>query len=158
MSTGAHMYNAGQYEIGKGRVTTTGSYIVSLVTTGYTFNADHAAFSDGTTNDPQSYELAVAGYSRQTLGSVTLTQEDTLDYAYLDAADPVFTTLAGGANIGSVIIFPYSTSSTSRGTATTGDTGQTLLCCYDTTTIPTNGSNVTFTLSTQGFLKFGTTT
>jgi hypothetical protein len=139
-------------------VTSTGAFTVMLCSTGYVFSADHNSVDDGTTNDPQSYELAVAGYARQTLAGVTLTKEDTLDYAYLDAVDPTFTGLAGGATIGSVIIFPYSTHSTNRGAATTGDTGQSLLVCYDTTSIPTNGSNVTFTLSTQGFLKFGTTT
>jgi hypothetical protein len=158
MSTGGHVYNAGQFEIGSGHVTSTGAYVVMLCSTGYTFNPDHNGVDDGTTNDPASYELSVGGYARQTLTGVTLTKEDTKDYAYLDAGDPVFTALAGGANIGSVVIFPYSTHSTNRGAATTGDTGQSLLACYDTTTIPTNGSNITFTLSTEGFLKFGTTT
>lgn len=151
------IFNAGQVAIGRGEVTTTAAYTVMLVSTGYTFSADHNSVDDGTTDDPKSYEIAPAGYARQTLGSVTLTKEDTLDYAYLDATDPTFTGVAGGATIGSVIIFPYSTSSTQLGAATTGDTGQVLLALYDTTDVVTNGSNITFTFSTQGFLKFGTT-
>jgi hypothetical protein len=153
------MYNAGQASIGRGRVTSTGAYAVMLVSTGYTFNHDHNVVDDGSTSDPLSYEISgAANYARQTLASVTLTQDDATDCAYLDATDPVFTALGGGFTIGSVVIFPYSTSSTQLSTGTTGDTGQVLLACYDTTGIATNGSNVTFTLSTAGFLRFGTTT
>jgi hypothetical protein len=151
------LYNAGQASIGRGRVTSTGAYTVMLCSTGYTFNADHTGVDDGSTSDPLSYEISAVGYSRQTLGSVTLTQDDVSDCAYLDATDPTFAAVAGGATIGSVIIFPYSTSSTQLGAATTGDTGQVLLSKYDTTGVVTNGSNITFNFSTGGFLKFGTT-
>lgn len=151
------VYNAGLEAVGRGRVTSTGAYTVMLCTTGYTYSAEHTGVDDGSTSDPASYEVAVSGYARQTLGSVTLTKDDTKEIAYLDATDPTFTALAGGATIGKVIIFPYSTSSTQLGTATTGDTGQVLLSAYDTTGVVTNGSNITFTFSTDGFLKFGTT-
>lgn len=152
------IYNAGQEAIGRGRVTSTGAYTVMLCSTAYTFDADHAGVDDGSTSDPASYEISgAANYTRQTLGSVTLTKDNTNNCAYLDATDPTFTALGGGYVIGSVVIFPYSTSSTQLGAATTGDTGQVLLAKYDTTGIATNGSNVTFTFSTGGFLRFGTT-
>jgi hypothetical protein len=151
------LFNSGQSAIGRGRVTSTGAYTVMLCSTGYTFNADHTGVDDGSTSDPLSYEIGAANYARQTLASVTLTQDDVNDCAYLDATDPVFTALGGGFTIGKVVIFPYSTSSTQLGAVTTGDTGQVLLAAYDTTGIATNGSNVTFTLSTGGFLRFGTT-
>ena len=152
------VYNVGFQALAQGRVTSSGAYTVMLCTTGYTPNQDHVTVDDGTTNDPKSYEVAVVGYSRQTLASVSLTKDNTRECAYLDATDPTFTGLAGGATIGTVCIFPYSTGSTQAGTATTGDTGQVLLSFYDTTDVVTNGSNITFTFSTDGFIYVGTTT
>ena len=152
------VYTEGQVAIGSGRVTTAGAYTVMLCSTGYVFNCAHTGVDDGTTNDPASYEISgAANYARATLASVSLSHVDAENYSYLDATDPTFTALGGGYTIGSVVIFPYSTSSTQLGAATTGDTGQALLSHYATTGIATNGSNVTFTFSTQGFLKIGTT-
>jgi hypothetical protein len=151
------VYNQGKAEVARGHVTTTGAYTVMLCSTGYTFNQDHTLVDDGSTSDPKSYEIGVA-YTRQTLGSVALAIDNTLEKAWLDATDPTFTAVAGTTTIGHVVIYLYSSTSTSLGTATTGDTGQVLLSQYDTTGVVTNGSNITFTLSTDGFLKFGTTT
>ena len=151
------VYTAGLEAIGRGGVTTTGAYTVLLLTTGYVFSEHHNTIDDGTTNDPKSYETTVGGYARQTLGSVTRTEDDTGHAVYFDATDPTFTALVAGQTIGHAVIALYSTSSTQQGTASTSDTGQILLSYYETTSIPTNGSNVTLTLSTGGFLQFYTT-
>lgn len=109
-----------------------------LVTTGYTYNADHALVDDGTTSDPLSYEIGVSGYARQDLSSRATYQDDAGDFAGLDASDVTFSSLGAGATIGSAVIFRYSTAST------TSDTGQTLLGEYPfTTATATNGGDIT---------------
>jgi hypothetical protein len=45
---------------------------------------------------PGTNEVTVAGYARQTLAGETVTEDDTNDFAYLDATDPVFAGLATG--------------------------------------------------------------
>jgi len=125
-----------------------------LVTTGYTYDADHALVSDGTTSDPESYEIGVGGYSRQDLTGRATFQDDTGDFAGLDAANPTFSALLAGATIGHMIAFRYSTAST------TSDTGQDLIGDYPVTATPTNGGDVTIQFaatSDGGMLRLQTT-
>ena len=150
------VYNIGKAELARGHVTTTAAFTVMLVSTDYTFDEDHTGIDDGSSDDPASYEVSV-GYTREALASVSLSIDNTAEKAWLDATDPTFSAVPGSTTIGSVVIYIYSTGSTSLGAATTGDTGQTLLAQYDTTSVVTNGSDITFTLSSDGFLKIGTT-
>ncbi len=112
-----------------------------LITTGYTFDADHNTIDDGTTSDPASYEIAPSGYSRQTLSSVARFQDDTNDFAGLDAADVTFSSLEPGATIGAAVVYRYSTGST------TSDTGQDTLGYYALTATPTNGGDITIQIA-----------
>lgn len=121
-----------------------------LVTTGYTYDADHNLVDDGTTDDPASYEIGVGGYARQTLASRVQFEDDGNDFAGLDAADPTFSTLVAGETIGAAIVFKYSTAST------TSDTGQELVAQYPVTATPTNGGDITINFadtSDGGILK-----
>lgn len=63
------------------------SYRVALVTASYTPSADHNFVADLTN------ELSGGNYARQTLASLTVTENDTDDRAQLDAADTVFSSL-----------------------------------------------------------------
>lgn len=117
-----------------------------LVTTGYTYNADHKTVDDGTTSDPLSYEIAPSGYARQDLASLAIYEDDNGDFAGLDAADVTFSSLGAGATIGAGVLFQFATSDT------TSDTGQSLLAYYATAATPTNGGDVTlqFAASSSG--------
>lgn len=149
------VYSRGQYIMARGRVTTSATYTLALVSTGYTADMNHNTFDDGTTSDPDGYEISVAGYARATLASVTLTEDDTNDMACLDAADTTFGNLTAGQTIGGAVIYIYSTSG-----GTTSDTGQDLLSYYALTATPTNGGALTIqwaATTNGGFLKIGTT-
>lgn len=133
-----------------------------LVTTAYTANMDHDTIDDGTTSDPKGYEISVAGYARQTLADIAVFADEANEFAAVDASNVTYTSLVAGQTIGGQVIYLYSTSSTGGGgAATTGDTGQVLLCYEDFTSgIPTNGGNIVVTFaatSDGGVIKFGTT-
>lgn len=83
-------------------------------------------------------ELTVSGYSLQTLSGETVTEDDTNDFAYLDATDPVFTALATGETI--IFGFLY------RHVTNASDSP--VYACYDLTDTPTNGGNVTVQFAT----------
>jgi hypothetical protein len=78
-------------------------------------------------------ELTVGGYTQQTLTGETVTEDDTLDFAYLDANDPVFTSLAAGETI--IFGFIYRHVSVASDSPVYG--------CHDVTDTATNGGNVT---------------
>lgn len=147
------VYNRGKYVVGTADIDGS-TFRLMLVTTGYTENQDHNLVDDGTTSDPLSYEIGVGGYSRQSIGLAAF-EDDTNDFAGLDASDAVFTSLATGATVGGAVLYRYSTSG-----GTTSDTGQELISFYDLTDTPTNGGNFTITwasTSAGGVLKLGTT-
>jgi hypothetical protein len=128
---------------------------VMLVTTGYVANQDHNLVDDGTTDDPKSYEIGVGGYSRQNLANKVRFEDDTNDFAGIDADNVTFTSLVAGATIGAAITYRYSSSG-----GTTSDTGQELLAYYELTATPTNGGDITIawaSTSAGGVLKYGTT-
>lgn len=81
---------------------------------------------------PASNEISVAGYSRQTLGGVTVTEDDTNDFAYLDATDPTFTALAAGQTVTWAILFRF----------VTVDADSPVYAAYDVTDTPTNGGDI----------------
>lgn len=149
------VYNRGKLLVGQLNLSATSVDLqVMLVTTGYTFDADHNTIDDGTTNDPKSYEIGVSGYARGSLANKALFEDDTNDFVGLDADNQVFSSLGAGATIGTAILTRYSTSST------TSDTGQDLLATYPLTATPTNGGDITIqwaSTSAGGVLKLGTT-
>jgi len=152
------VYNRGKYIIGQVNSTST-VWQLMLVSTGYVADQDHnfvnANTSAGSLGEPKVYEISVSGYARQNLASITLNEDDTNDFAYIDATDVTFTALGAGATVGGAVLYRYSSSG-----GTTGDSGQDLLAFYDVTDTPTNGGDITIqwaSSSAGGVLKLGTT-
>lgn len=83
-------------------------------------------------------ELTVAGYAIQTLSGETVTEDDTNDFAYLDATDPVFTGLASGETIIGAGLFRHVTNAADSP----------FYAFYDLTDTPTNGGDVTVQFAT----------
>jgi len=132
------------------------TFRVMLLSTSFTSDDAQNLVDDGTTTDPQSYEISVGGYSRQSLG-LTAFEDDTNDFAGLDGADSTFTALAAGATVGWACVYRYSTSGSPN---TTSDTGQEVIALYDVTDTPTNGGDITIqwaSTSAGGVLKLGST-
>lgn len=132
---------------------------VMLVSTGYVANQDHnfvnSNTSSGANGEPKVYEISVGGYSRQSLASLAVFEDDANDFAGLDAADATFAALSAGATIGGAVLYRYSSSG-----GTTGDSGQDLISFYDLTDTPTNGGDITVqwaSTSDGGVVKLGTT-
>lgn len=149
------VYNRGFYLAGQGRITTGAAYYAMLVTTAYTAALTHNTVDDGTTSDPLSYEINTSGYARQAVAISAYEEDDTNNFAFLNATDTTYESLAAGATIGAAVVYIYSTSG-----GTTSDTGQELVAYYSVTATPTNGGNVTIqwaSSSDGGFLKIGST-
>lgn len=83
-------------------------------------------------------EVTVGGYARQTLAGETVTEDDTNDFAYLDATDPEFTSLVAGETIVGAVLFRH----------TGNDATAPTYALYDVTDTPTNGGNVTIQFDT----------
>lgn len=129
------VYNKGKEEIAKALTDLDGSTLkVMLVNSTYTFDADHLFVDNGGAADPIDKEISVSGYARGTLASKAVTRDDTNDFAYLDADDQVFTSLASGQTIGGAVLFRD---------AGGADSANPLIAFYDLTDTPTNGGNVT---------------
>ena len=93
---------------------------------------------------PNLDDTSMTGYTAigtdQTLGSKTKTKDTTLDRIVFDAADPVWTAVAGGSTVGWVVIFKF----------VTNDAGSTPIACLDITDTATNGGDITITFSANG--------
>ena len=76
----------------------------------------------------------------QTLGSKTKTKDTTNDRIVFDAADPVWTAVAGGSTVGTVDIFKF----------VTNDAGSTPIASLDITDTATNGGDITVQMSADG--------
>src|SRR3990172_869167 len=63
-------------------------------------------------NDIVAGELTVGGYVRKTLAGETVTEDDTNDFAYLDATDPVWAALESGQTITWGLLFRFITDDT----------------------------------------------
>lgn len=152
------VYARGMYVVGQ--MNTTAAVLnCMLVSTSYVFNTAHnsvnANSSSGSLGEPKVYEITVGGYSRQALASLTLTEDDTNVFAYLDATDSTFSALVAGQTVGGAVVYRYSSSG-----GTTGDSGQDLIAFYDVTDTPTNGGDIVIqwaSSSAGGVLKIGTT-
>lgn len=95
-------------------------------------------------SDVSGDELADASYARQTLASVAVTEDDSGDSAFIDAADPVFTSPTGGENpVGGWIYREV-----------TNDADSVLLAWIETNDdVTTSGNNVTLALPAAGFYQ-----
>src|SRR3990167_2533940 len=87
---------------------------------------------------PATKKLAVASYTRKTLAGETVTEDDTNDFAYLDATDPVWSVLESGETITWAILFRF----------VTVDADSPVYAGYDVTDTPTNGGQITLTFAT----------
>jgi|SRR3990167_10628810 len=87
---------------------------------------------------PGTNEITVGGYARQALANETVTEDDTNDFAYLDADDVVFTSLVTGETITWAILFRF----------VTNDTDSPVYAGYDVADTPTNGGNITIQFAT----------
>ncbi len=133
------VYNKGLEELGKAATDLDASDLrLMLVLSTYVFNPDHLFVDNGDANDPQSHEVSVSGYARQTLANKTVTRDDTNDFSYLDADDVVYTALVAGQTIGGAVLFRHT------GTDTTAP----LIAFYDLVDTATNGGNVTIQWNT----------
>lgn len=83
-------------------------------------------------------EVAVSGYARQTLTGETVTEDDTNDFAYLDATDPTFAALAAGETVLGMVLFRH----------TGADATAPVYAFYDLTDTPTNGGDIGVTFAT----------
>ncbi len=83
-------------------------------------------------------ELTVGGYSRQTLAGEAITEDDTNDFAYLDATDPVFSALVAGETVIGAVLFRH----------TGNDATAPVYAYYDVTDTPTNGGDITIQFDT----------
>jgi hypothetical protein len=117
---------------------TTDTIKVLLVSSSYTVNADHHFVADVV-----AAELAGTGYARKTLASPTVTEDDTNDLAFFDAADVVWT----GANFGTVdaaIVYKL----------VTNDADSPLIACINLTPhVVTNGGDFTAQWAAGGLVK-----
>lgn len=76
----------------------------------------------------------------QTLASKTKTKDTTNDRIVFDAADPVWTAVAGGSTVGTVDIFKF----------VTNDAGSTPIASLDITDTATNGGDITIQFDANG--------
>jgi hypothetical protein len=87
-------------------------------------------------------ECSVGGYARQTVGTITTTEDDTNDRVNIDSADIAFGALAAGQTIIGIAFYDYTTD-------TTDSTRLLLGIDWFATGIPTNGSTFTYTVADQ---------
>jgi hypothetical protein len=122
------VYNRGKYLFASGGITTSTDLRTLLVTSSYTFADTHNFVSDVAAS-----EVSVSGYGRYDHASVTVTEDDTNDFAYLDLDDATFTALVAGQTIGGAIVYKYNAA----------DAAAEVIAFYDVTDTPTNGGDVT---------------
>jgi hypothetical protein len=111
-SPATNVYNRGKkYLIGVAAGTESARTLKAmLVLSTYTFNADLAFIDDGTGTDPQSTEAA--GGTRQTLSSLSTTEDDTNDFAYWTFSNPTFPTVTASQALGGMIVYAFVTNDT----------------------------------------------
>ena len=142
------VYNRGKFLLaGAGLDLDTADLRLMLVNATYTFDNNHNFIDNAGAGDPIDHEISVGGYARQALTTKTITEDDTNDFAYLDADDAVFTALVAGQTIGGAILFDN---------AGGADTARAVIAFYDLVDTATNGGNVTVQWATPangGVLK-----
>ena len=127
------VYNRAKYLLLDGALDlpTVADLRVLLVKSSYTFDPDHNFIDPDITTGSQ--EISVGGYARQPLVNEQIVEDDTNDFAYLDADDVVFTALVSGQTVGGAVLFKFNAA----------DTAAELIAFYDLTDAGTNGGNMT---------------
>jgi hypothetical protein len=138
----ANVYNNAKEQIMNGFIDLDADTLVLLLLQETpNFDADDNSVSD-VLADAANDEVTVTGYSRQTLGAVTVTQDDVNDRAEADAADVVFSSLAAGETVGAAVLYRQVTT----------DADHIPIAFYDVTDTPTNGGDITIQWGSEGFL------
>src|SRR3990170_6844676 len=97
MASGA--YNEGINAIGDGSIDfLTNTIKVLLINSAYVYDPDHSFVSDVVANE-------VAGATRQTLGTKTVTKDDVNNRSVFDGANSTFPAVAAGPTVGGAIVF-----------------------------------------------------
>jgi hypothetical protein len=139
----------GVYNRGKYLIATAGANLASadlrvlLVKDTYVFDNDHNFVSDVIAG---SKEISVGGYARVALTTKTVTEDDTNDFAYLDADDVLFAALAAGQTVGGAVLYKFNAA----------DGAAEVIAFYDLTDTLTNGGDITVVWNTPangGVLK-----
>ena len=114
-----------------------------LLSSTYSPNKDDQFIDTGGASDPVDARIG----TDQTLGTKATGKDTTSDFAYLDAADPTWTAVAGGSTVVGVGIYK------DTGTPTTSK----LIAYLDVTDTATNGGDITVQFATPangGVVKF----
>jgi len=101
-----------------------------LLKAGYVYDPDDDFVADLV---PASTELTVAGYARQVLTGLAVTEDDAGDRARAAAAAVDFGALAAGETIDAAVVFEL----------VTNDADSNLVAYYDLGSVATSGANVT---------------
>lgn len=132
-------YNRGKMELSTGATSwMSGTIQIALMSSSYSENNDHNILSEITAS-----ELSTTNYTRQTLGTKTVTEDDTNDWISFDAADPVWSSIgpaSGGPIIHGAVIFRSGTN----------DVNSPLICFLDLTNTQVNGGNITIQFPANG--------
>jgi hypothetical protein len=125
------VYNRGKYLIANaGANLASADLRVLLVKDTYVFDATHNFVSDVIAG---AKEISVAGYARQALANKTLTEDDANNFAYLDADDALFATLAAGQTVGGAVLYKFNAA----------DGAAEVIAFYDPVDTLTNGGDIT---------------
>ena len=103
-----------------------------------------AAAAVNTIADVVANELSGTGYARQTLASVTITENDTDSRADIDADDPTWTGIDAGTAVGGWI---------ARRVGASDATTDPVWCFVGCTPTVTNGGDFTLEFDPAGFLS-----
>ena len=138
----ANVYNKGKFGLTTGSILFLSDTIrAMLVTSAYTFDADHNYVSDVVAN-----EVTNGGYVRQDLATKTITEDDSLNRVVFDCDDPVFPSLAAGDTPDALIVYKFGTSD-----------ADSELICYGQLVAPASpaGADYTIVIDSAGLLYAG---
>ena len=139
-------FNRGKQQVLSGSTSLLSDTIkVMLVTSSYTFDADHNFVSEVVANEVSviGYTGGFAGAGRKALANKSVTEDDTNDLAYFDADDLTWTGLATGATVGGAILVKE----------VTNDAASQLLVFMDLADTPTNGGDITLAWNASGIVR-----
>lgn len=128
------VYNRGKFLLGTGLNLNTASLHLVLVANTYTFNNDHNTLVD--LEGSEITTSTVTGYTRQTLSSKSVIEDDTNDFAYLYAGNVIFSTLGTGNTVGGAVLVANTGGGTTNANCA-------VLAFYDIVDTPTNGGDIT---------------
>jgi hypothetical protein len=92
-------YNGFLEALAKGQVNLATADVRVLLVAGYVPDKDHRFVADITN------EITVTGYARKALTGKVVVRDDALDFAYLDADDVLWMTLAPGQTVTGAVLF-----------------------------------------------------